>query len=373
MQFWGVNAAIFFAYSLILNKFNKKEIYLWISFIHLCSLAALRGIRIGTDTFRYSSDYLRISKNIFGGSVTIPKSSLMHRYFSFVSIFFPGRNGYMITTSIPTISAVFLLIKKYSKNYFYSIYLYLGFYLYFFSMNAGRQFFAISLSIVAFILLREKKLLLSLVFYLFAVLMHSSTIIFGAYYIIHMIEWNMALFISYSACATAASLSIGFFLRLFLFVFPRYKWMVKTSFLYEWSSNGRTSVLLALYCVTAIVLSLYWMAVSEGRFVFTIGDRRICGKRVLNKDSIAFMYELMALLVIVVVINGFHPTVILFTRLTYTLFIYILVLLSNAIDNFGKLGKYIAIVLFAPLFVFMYLQLKGNYSDVLNYTFYQLW
>ncbi len=372
MSFWAINGLIFLFYSLILNRINKKDLFLLVAFLHLTVIAAFRGIRVGTDTFNYSRDYLKIASGTFRGSPIIPRKSIMLHYFRITSKFLKHRNGYMIATSIPTLAGIFLLIKKYSRSYFLSVYFYLGFFLFFYSLNAGRQMLAISISIVAFVLAKEKKIIASLILFVISVMFHNSTIIFGVYYFLALVQWNLSLFLSYLIGVLVAGGSITFFLRLFIWIFPRYQFVLKTSYLYEWASNGRTSHLITLYCIIAILLSIYWILVNEKKLVIVAKHRRIVGENVYDKETIQNTYELMGMLVIVAVIDGFYPSIILFNRLAYTFFVYAIVLLANAVSNFGRYKTIISFILGIPLFLFVYLLIQGNYSGVLNYSFYPL-
>ncbi len=370
MQFWAINAIAFLIYSLIFYKFNKKELYLFVAFIHLGVILAFRDITIGTDTSRYSFDYLCIANKTFKGSSIIPLKSALHYYFLLTSKLLKGRNGYMIATAIPTLFSIYLLLKKYSKNYFVSICLYLGFYNYFYTMNMGRQFLGIASTIFAFILANEKKYFFSFICYFLAIWMHNSTIIFGVYYLINMITWNITLFNIFMIIAVTSSISINYFLKLFIYLFPKYQWVIKTEYIYEWVSSGRSSLVITLYCIMTIIIALYWIYRYEGKMVIVLRGKYINGLEKYDEDSIQLMFRMMCMLLIVAAIDGFYPRIILFTRISYTLFIYIIVLLANVLENIEKHKIIIEILLLFPLFIFMYAQLAGNYSSVLNYKFY---
>lgn len=368
MLFWLINAIIFCVYSLwgLIEKKNNK--YLMIAFVHLCTIATLRGAHVGSDTYRYTIDYLRIVDGVFNGSTIIEKNSVFYYYLRGVSLFLKKANGYMIATAFPTVSIVFYIIKKYSENYYASIVIFLSSYLYFFSFNASRQFLAIAITMLAFDFTQRKKIVSSLVLYFVAISIHNSTIVFGVFYIFHFIKWTIAKYMFMSIATAIATVLKNQFLSIFVTFFPKYRWIIKSSYLYKWSSGGKSSIILASYAALAVLLCLYWILSSNQIIVLIINNKRIECESTINKTQ--FLFELMAMMTVTFVINAFFPSIILFTRVSYTLFVYIIILLANTIENI-KGYKYLLLALtLMPLIIYMIMKLNGNYSGVLEYYFF---
>ncbi len=371
MNFWGINGMIFVAYSLICYLYKKEKIFLNIAFIHLTFIAAFRGIKVGTDTYNYCKIYMKIADGTFNGSGLVPKGSLLQYYYKLVSFILPKENGYMLSTSIPTMIGFYFLIKKYVKNYYFGVYLFVAGYIYFFSMNAGRQMLAVSFTIISFVLWNDRKYIFSFLAYFVAIQIHNSAIIFGVFYLISIINWNLLIYIVYLIGVFIACKSINFFVSIFVRLFPRYKWMLRRSFIYDLSSGGRLSLIYAAICIFSILVMLYWIIYSKYNFRVKINYYVYVTPKVkMNENEVQFYFKIMAVMWISAVLYLIYPSVILFTRISYYLFIYFIILLPECLNNMKYLKKITMITIYIAFFLIMVYQLQGNYSGVLEYDFY---
>ena len=371
MLFWVINGGIFLVYSLICFLYHKESTFLRITFIQLTFISAFRGIKVGTDTYNYCNIYSKIASGSFNGSVLIPKGSLLEYYYKIISFIFVKENGYMISTSIPTMIGFYLLIKKYSRNYYLAVYFFVSSYIYFFSMNAGRQMLAVAVTILSFILWNERRFVASIVAYLVAIQIHNSAIIFGVYFLVSMVKWNFVFFVIFSGASFVICRSVVYLIGIFVKLFPRYQWMIRKSYIYELASRGRLSVVYALICFFSILMMLYWILHSENNIVIKLNNYVEFASKVRMKEvEIQFYYRIMAMLMLSGILYVVYPTVIIFTRMSYYLFVYFLLLLPEALEKMNHLKKTAIVTIYVAFFITFVYQLQGGYSGVLEYKFY---
>ena len=369
MSFWIVNLFLFALYAIIFKRNGKDNLFLFVALIHWGGIAALRGVYVGSDTRYYALAYEYLAGHGYVYHHAMSNSPVYLYYLKLFSHIIPSRNGYMIATSVPTIICVFYFIKRYSKNYYISVYLFLSSYYYFFSLNTGRQFLAMALTLIVFDLLIRKKYLLSFIVYLMAIGIHSATLVFGIIYAIHMIHWNMRKILFVLAIGVVGSGFIFIISESFAEIF-HYQWMISLNAIETIQSRGRTSIVYALYCLLTICLMTYWNLRSQHKLFLSVGGREFLGMPQMDVSEVQFNYEVIVLLMIGMVIEVFFPTYILFIRVAYIVILYFIVLLANALENLRKYRILVKAVVLAPLFLMMLFLLAGNNSGVLNYTMY---
>ena len=370
MTFWLINIIIFGGYSLLLYRMNKKDVFLIVAFLHLGLVAALRGLNVGSDTLYYANAYKVLAYRGHIRNHAMASSPGFIGYMKLISYIFPDRNGYMISTAIPILLGAFVLIKNFSKNYFASVYLYLTFYFYFLSMNISRQFLAIAMTLFCYYFLNKGKKLWALILYIAALSVHSAAIIFGVYFVLHLIKWTEKRVLAAGVCLLFGSSLIPRMLNIFVRIFPNYQWMLENSFITNYASGGRSAMVITVYSIFAVLLMLYWILWSKKKLMLSFGGSKLCARSGMNEAEIQMGYELILMLLIVAVIEIFYPTVIIFTRMVNTLFVYIIILLPNALQNMARYRKIVSLAVMAPLVAYMWMQIAGDYSGVLNYTFY---
>ena len=369
MSFWIFNFVLLALYAFIFKRREKDEIFLFTALIHWGGIAAFRGLNVGTDTKYYALAYKYLAEKGYVYHHAMSNSPAYIYYLKLFSNIIASPNGYMIATSVPTIIFVFYFIKRYSKNYYISVYLFLTSYFYFFSLNTGRQFLAISLTFIVFDLIMRKKYLLSVVVYLVAIGVHSAALVFGVIYIIHIIHWNLQKILLVLAVGIVGP-SFIFILSEFFAETFNYQWMISLNAIQTIKSRGGTSTAYAFYCLLTICLMTYWNLRSQNKFFLSVGGREVLGMPQMDVKEVQFNYEVIVLLMIGMVIEFFFPTYILFSRVAYIVILYFIVLLANALEYLKRYRLLIKVAVLAPLFIMMLLLLAGNNSGVLNYTMY---
>lgn len=369
MLFWLFNFGLLAFYVGIFKRKGKDDLFLFIAFLHWGGIAAFRGLYVGADTRYYARAYQYLAEKGYVYHHAMSNSPVYIYYLKLFSHIIASPNGYMIATSVPTIVCFFYFIKRYSKNYYISVYLFLTSYFYFFSLNTGRQFLAISLTFLVFDLLIRKKYLLSIIVYLAAIGVHSAALVFGVIYIIHMIRWNFQRILLVLATGVVGSGFIFVLSDFFAETF-HYQWMLSLNAITTIRSHGGTSMVYAFYCLLTICLMTYWNLRSQNKFMISVGGREVLGMPLMDASEVQFNYEVIVLLMIGMVIEIFFPTYILFSRVAYIVISYFVVLLANALENLKRFRLLIKVTVLMPLFIMTLLLLAGNNSGVLNYTMY---
>ncbi|MFG6336375.1 MAG: EpsG family protein [Lachnospiraceae bacterium] len=369
MSFWILNFGLLAFYAVVFKRRGKDNLFLLVALLHWGGIAAFRGLYVGSDTRYYAIAFRYLAEKGYIYRHAMSNSPVYIYYLKLFSRIIASPNGYMIATSVPTLVSIFYFIKRYSKNYYISVYLFLTSYFYFFSLNTGRQFLAIALTFIVFDLLMRKKYLLSVVVYFLAIGVHSATLVFGVIYIIHMIHWSLQKILLVLAAGVVGSSCIFVLSEFFAETF-NYHWMISLNAIETIKSRGGTSTAYAFYCLLTICLMTYWNLRSQNKLFVSIGGREVLGIPQMDLTEVQFNYEVIVLLMIGMVIEFFFPTYILFSRVAYIVISYFIVLLANALENLKKFRILIKVIVLAPLFIMTLLLLAGNNSGVLNYTVY---
>lgn len=152
---------------------KKDKLFLTITFIILTFISGFRDVSVGTDTESYQSIFL---KYVYG----LPDyhSELGYAYFNkLIAMLSSNPQAIIIASSIIINLGVMRFIYKNSPNAWLSVYLYITLFFYFFSFNYTRQFIAISLVLLGWNFLKDKKIITFLIFVILATSFHTSAII----------------------------------------------------------------------------------------------------------------------------------------------------------------------------------------------------
>lgn len=165
------------------KKICGKEVYLFIVFLMLGIVMALRSKNVGTDTTTYYIINQKINNSasfVDALSVSTLESAPLYVLYSYgLSKIFDSSQAILIFNSFIISVGFYRFIKKTSSNYMYSSLLFLLLTLYFESMNGMRQFVSIALALNAFILLKEDiKSIKGWLIYIGAILIHTTAIAF---------------------------------------------------------------------------------------------------------------------------------------------------------------------------------------------------
>ena len=169
----------------IMKKESKyKKIYLFVSFILLGGIAAIRTENVGVDTLQFHDAYLRIG-NLNWLELSTERYemgfSILCRILNYIS-----ENPQLLisVTAIFINFSVIRFIYKYSKDVVFSILLYILLNFYFSYMNIMRQALAIAILLWAFDAIKNNKKIRYFILVVLATLFHGSAILGLAYIIL---------------------------------------------------------------------------------------------------------------------------------------------------------------------------------------------
>lgn len=368
MLFWIINLSAMGIYGLLTKLYHRDKLFLFMACIHMGMIMALRSINVGTDTHNYAFafDIIKSGRNLSASHAAASSKVflLLLRGFSFL----PRTQGYMIITSVPVIISLYIWVKNFSENYYLSVTTFITSYLLFYSMNAARHFLAIALIFLCFMLLENRRIFYSIAIFLLACAVHNAVSMFILYYFIYMVKWNKTRFAVFVVGLTVMMKAIPPLISLFIIIFPHYAWLSSKVFDQHYVSGGRTSLVYAFYSLLTILL--YFISVRKNRNILTvkIGLRDIAGGTHTHCQNSQFIFRVSCIMSTSAVMLGMYSSSILISRMAYVFFAFIVFALPNALNHAGNSRFWITAV-YVPFAVFMFLQLQGNYSGVLNYSF----
>lgn len=159
------------------KKFNNN-LFLILTFILLFVLVAFRKTTMGNDTLEYIDlfkkcsiyklDFLKTNSYFESGYV------IFNVLLSFIST---KPRFFMIIMSLIFNYSVYKFIKENSENYLFSVIMYINLLFFYQSMSMMRQFFALSILLLSFNLVKQKKLIKYAISVIVASLFHSTAIL----------------------------------------------------------------------------------------------------------------------------------------------------------------------------------------------------
>lgn len=155
---------------------NKEKIFLTIAFIEMLLFLGLRDITIGTDLKNYIP-YFNFFKNTTWNGIFLLDLERGYIILNKIISLFGGENFFLFIVAIICLAGVYISIKQYSQNYFFSIFIYITMQFYIFLFSGLRQAIAFSIIWISLKYVIERKLFKFILFVLIASTFHKSAII----------------------------------------------------------------------------------------------------------------------------------------------------------------------------------------------------
>ena len=349
MLFYFVNLFILILYSFYFRKKSYGK-YTIVALLHLGGVAAMRSYSVGTDTRMYCLFYKSIVA--CGNNLTslyfFSKFPGWSYFFLFVSkLLGDSANTYIFIASFFVVIFIGLAIRKLEVKSIYTMILYcLLFWLS--SLNANRQYMAMSMVFFSFALLYKKEYFSGALFGFAAITFHSSAIIGIIICIIAVVEWN------YRKVVLALAVTL-LFTSFFENIFGVMAGLMEGYSQYELGvakSQGRGVALQVVFVLTFIysvwILKKYILQVSQ--------------KQLLMKLLLINGIEII--LGIVGAREVFIGRINVFFQIFIIAHIPIVLIYKN---RYRKL--YMAIVMVFSVFYYVY-KIIFNYGDIVPYTSY---
>lgn len=161
---------------------DGSKVYVFLSFIFVWAIMAFRSPMIGTDTLAYSEYYMAIAGE--NSLVDALNNEFISGDFYKCIAYFMGMISqspffYIVWTSTLISLGISIYIYRISKWVVFSTFLFLTLNLFFISMNAGRQWIAISLALNALVFVyRSSKSVTGWLLLILAINIHNTILLF---------------------------------------------------------------------------------------------------------------------------------------------------------------------------------------------------
>lgn len=171
-------------YGGIVDKKIYEKRFLFICFFVLFMYMSLRASTVGVDTESYCQIFLRVAHLDFKYILNLDFNSQLNievgylLYNKILSLFFENKQWITVFNSLIINIGMYNFLKKNCSNTFLGIYVYLGCGLFTFSFNITRQMIAVVLCLNAYLYLKEKKYLKSIILSILAFTFHQTAIVF---------------------------------------------------------------------------------------------------------------------------------------------------------------------------------------------------
>lgn len=168
------------------KQYKYENNYLIIICLILILLAAFRGKTVGADTAAYMADYRNLQYESFEFLTIRYKSYWTYYYlskvFSLLSLPCSAWFGFVEATYL---FPLYLLTKRYSKDYILSILIYITCGLFMFSLAGLKQTLGMGLIMLSFITFIDKRYIVAALLFITGYLSHPSVAIFAIGYILY--------------------------------------------------------------------------------------------------------------------------------------------------------------------------------------------
>ena len=339
------------------NTKKRSNILLGIIFISLFLICVLRSSSVGRDIVGYEDAY-KMTKDV-------PFSDFNYIYYEngyllFMKICIVLKMNFqcfLVVTYLIILFPIFIFIEKFSNDKIFSALIYICYIIFEFDLTGLRQAIAMSIALVAFVVLIEKKkmyMLWYVLLILLAMTFHKSAIICFAILplmLIKDIKWYAIIIV----VATIVSLS----LRSTLFPFIK-QLFDKDSF------NTNAALHIGANVIFMVIMAAYFL------YVLNIGEKEsgfnwefYNGIFIENNK---LLYKIFLIGVLLAIFFGNETTARSFMFFAQSL----IILLPNTLFYLEKKSSIILRMLFVAFFVYFFVTntLIANNFDIVPYKFY---
>ncbi|UTC09261.1 hypothetical protein A4W78_06875 [Latilactobacillus curvatus] len=341
---------------------NKK--CLSILFI-LCfgGISTLRSQFVGTDTILYTNLYQSMGTNSHLSTLKSSKYPMYELYNVFLYKFSDSPQMITFFNAFIIIILMSFIIYFWADRQFMSSILYVTLYFYFYSMNIGRQFVAMSILMMGVIKLFKGKKIEFWLLYLTALLVHSTAIIGAIFYILFKIRWTGKKNIVLAIITVVILLLYTKIVDIFIILFPMYSGYVEGTggATLDVESKGN-QLFLTFFYLLFVILGNYFLAKYHSSN---------------NNPKLGF---LNASMIISTLMGLFFYKNILISRISIYFTIYVIFYIPSVLNLVSKtyikdkfkqdiILNYLTVCTIGITFIPMIFQLTKNISGVVPYSF----
>lgn len=334
---------------------SSKKIGFWLCFIIFIILSGLRGPQVGNDT----SEYLRVFNQIHNGFYNDAESRYEIGYLMLnhiLCMFSSNGQIIFIVYSVFVYYSFGRFILKYSRFPWLSLFLFLTYGFFSFSVTVVRQSIAISILLYSFDYLLKGNLKKFLIVVGVAVLFHTTAIFFVIAYPIRKFRLNNKTIILFLLAVATACLGFKLILNYMFSIFS----------MYGHYDGGK-------YFGEARTASIIYVILSSS--IFFISYKTIRKKIKQAKLSSVFTQQLTYETFLVLIAVGFYILSLqlnILDRIAIYFNFFTIILLPNALTLMNKNVKglfTLLIVLFFTTYSCTLILLRPGWNSVFPYSF----
>lgn len=314
-------------------KQNKK--YLVIIFLILTLFLTLKSKSVGVDAKSYQKIFYDISKLSFLDVYNYDRYEIGYKYFcKIISMIWNNYQFFLCIVSIIEMVGFYYFIKNYSKNYIFSLFIFVTFDTYIFTFGILRQAISLSLLLLSIKFLKENKFIKYAALVIFSSLFHKTALIFILLYPLKYIKLNKKTMIAFSIAV------------LLLFFFGDVTIRFILNFIYKpanttFHSGSGYKLLILLYCFC--MFSFYYKDKLK-----KLGD--------YNIDFIKF-------LMLGTMIQSLSPTFENVGRITIYFIPFLCIVASNLLELIKN--KKLTFLMFIVLSIYFYIKTNNLFYELL--------
>lgn len=219
-----VTIIIAFVLKIIKNKEKRNKVFLYCSFIQLFLFLGLRAIDVGIDLKNYFLLYDQCKGYSLSSALNINYEKAYIIYTYFISRVIDDKQIFLIITAFITLIGQFYVIKKYSKNYFLSVFIFMTFQFYIYNFYLLRQAIALSILLLSIKFIEERKLFIFLLMITLATLFHTSAFLFVIIYFLYDVKIDSKKLLIIFGTIVAITLFGDYILNLiFKYIYSEYE------------------------------------------------------------------------------------------------------------------------------------------------------
>ncbi|MFS7403404.1 EpsG family protein [Carnobacterium maltaromaticum] len=326
-------------FSLPKNK-KYKKMFVFFMGLGIFLVMSLRGEYVGSDLsnykFQYYTDVLRPTELAY---------SYLNNYLRDLNFSF---QQYLALLALFCTLVLSILYYKYSKNIFFSFYLYLTIGMFAMSLTGLRQTIAVMFTALAFMLMRKNRPVLFIIFIFIAYYFHNSAIIFFPVYLVRKIKLNKK------------TATIVYLFSILTFIFR--KNIASLSLMVVPEKYLKYSHSFEIINVNPIVIIVSLLIPLACLFFWKNID-----KKDENLMSIVFFFSCVT-----IVLNILSLEINLLERMSYYFSFYVMILIPNVIESIkNNKDRFIAktLCLIFPLLNFI-ISTPGSSLKIDDYKFF---
>lgn len=333
---------------------RNRKAYLIAIFSILFFVSAFRAQSVGTDTQSMSLGAVVVDSRSWSIYDFLDQKAPLYYFliFAFDHVL-PPEQCYQIVSSLLVESCIAIFIYKNSKNCVLSTWLFLMQYLFFQSLNVGRQFMAISLVAVALCLIFRHRAKSALLVIAIATLIHSTAIIAVPMVALAKRMKSKRFYSVFLVLMAGGVLFYPQILDFFTAIFPRYNfYTVEGGIMYEAGQNRK----IALTLFQFIYLVYAWGIYKK--------------KKSLMPEHEKNVFQISMCLMAVSIAIGFAAlSSLLLTRVEYYYTLAFMIMVPLCIHYSGKSGTLLALGTYAIIAIPGMVLLSSGSGGILPYSF----